>query len=49
MQQQDIKDIWASQGADAGGQTPDQFATMIRTEITKWAKVVKDANIKLAD
>ena len=49
LQQQDIKDIWASQGADAGGQTPDQFATMIRTEITKWAKVVKDANIKLAD
>ena len=49
LQQQDIKDIWASQGADAGGQTPDQFATLIRTEITKWAKVVKDGNIKLAE
>ncbi|OFZ96225.1 MAG: ABC transporter substrate-binding protein [Betaproteobacteria bacterium RIFCSPLOWO2_02_FULL_62_17] len=48
LQQQDIKDIWTSQGAEAGGQPPDQFATMIRGEITKWAKVVKDGNIKLA-
>jgi len=49
LQQQDIKDIWASQGADAGGQTPDQFAAFIHSEIAKWAKVIKDGNIKLAE
>lgn len=49
LQQQDIKDIWASQSADAGGQPPDQFATMIHGEIAKWAKVVKDGNLKLAE
>ncbi len=49
LQQQDIKDIWTSQGAEAGGQPPDQFATMNRGEITKWAKVVKEGNIKLAE
>ena len=49
LQQQDIKDIWASQSAEAGGQTPEQFTAMIRGEITKWAKVVKDGNIKLAE
>ena len=27
--------------------TPDQFAEMIRAEIAKWAKVVKDAGVKI--
>lgn len=27
--------------------TPDQFAEMIRAEIAKWAKVVKDAGLKI--
>ena len=49
LQHPDIKDIWASQGADAGGQAPEQFAAMIHSEIAKWAKVVKDGSIKLAD
>ena len=26
--------------------TPDQFATFIRTEMAKWAKVVKDSGAK---
>ena len=26
--------------------SPDEFATLIRTDVQKWAKVVKDANIK---
>ncbi|MFM9970534.1 MAG: Bug family tripartite tricarboxylate transporter substrate binding protein [Burkholderiales bacterium] len=49
LQQQDAKDIWASQGAQAGGQAPDQFAALIRTEIDKWAKVVKEGGIKPAE
>ena len=47
LQTQEAKDIWASQGADAGGQTPEQFAALIKSEIAKWAKVVKDANVKV--
>ena len=49
LQMQDIKDIWASQGAESGGQSPAEFATLIRSEIDKWGKVVKDAGIKLAE
>jgi tripartite-type tricarboxylate transporter receptor subunit TctC len=49
LQQQDAKDIWASQGAQAGGQTPEQFAGLIRVEIEKWAKVVKEAGVKPAE
>jgi tripartite-type tricarboxylate transporter receptor subunit TctC len=47
LQQPDVKDIWASQGADAGGQPPDQFAAFIRQEIAKWAKVVKASGAKI--
>ena len=47
MQQPDMKQIWDAQGATAGGQTPDEFAKFVRSEIEKWGKVVKDAGIKI--
>ncbi len=43
----DMKEIWASQGADPGGQRPEEFAKFIHTEIAKWAKVVKDAGAQV--
>lgn len=43
----DMKEIWASQGADAGGQRPEEFAQFIKSEIVKWAKVVKDAGAQV--
>jgi tripartite-type tricarboxylate transporter receptor subunit TctC len=47
LQMPDIKDIWASQGADPGGMPPADFAKFVRSEIEKWAKVVKTAGIKV--
>lgn len=47
MARQEIKDIWAAQGAGAGGNTPDQFGAFVKVEVVKWAKVAKDANIKI--
>ncbi|MFZ2739734.1 MAG: tripartite tricarboxylate transporter substrate binding protein [Burkholderiaceae bacterium] len=43
----DMKEIWASQVAESGGYTPDQFKTFIHSEIGRWNKVVKDANVTL--
>jgi tripartite-type tricarboxylate transporter receptor subunit TctC len=43
----DVQNIWASQGADAGGQPPAEFAAFVRSEIEKWAKVIKTAGIKV--
>ena len=43
----DMREIWASQGADAGGQRPKEFAALVKSEIAKWAKVVKDAGVKI--
>ena len=34
-------------GAEPVGSTPEQFAELIKTEIAKWAKVIKDANVEL--
>ncbi len=36
-----------AQGAEPVGTTPERFAEYIRTEIGKWARVVKNAGIKL--
>jgi len=44
---QEAKDIWAAQGASPGGNTPDQFGAFVKTEVVKWAKVAKDANVKI--
>lgn len=47
LQQQDIKDIWASQAATAGGQPPAEFGAFVKAEIAKWAKVVKASGAKI--
>ncbi len=44
---QDLKDVWAAQGAAPGGNAPDQFAVFIRGEIVKWAKVAKDSGARI--
>src|SRR5688500_5493195 len=42
----DMKDKLAAQGLDPVGNTPQQFAAVIKSEITKWAKVVKASGAK---
>jgi tripartite-type tricarboxylate transporter receptor subunit TctC len=43
----DASEIFAAQGLDpAGTGTPEELAAMIRTEVPKWAKVIKAAGIK---
>lgn len=41
----DVAESLRKQGAEPEGMTPDQFAAYQRSEIEKWAKVVKEANI----
>ena len=43
----DVAERVAGLGAEAAGGTPEQFAGHIKTEIAKWAKVIKDANVEL--
>lgn len=39
----ELKQRMAGQGADPASTTPEEFAAYIKTEVTKWAKVVKEA------
>lgn len=43
----EVKKILMRQGADPDYLDPSEFGSFIVREITKWTKVVKDANIKL--
>ncbi|SDP53296.1 Tripartite-type tricarboxylate transporter, receptor component TctC [Ralstonia sp. 25mfcol4.1] len=42
-----VRERLMAQGADPVGNTPEQFAALIRSETTKWAKVVKDSGAKV--
>jgi tripartite-type tricarboxylate transporter receptor subunit TctC len=43
----DVQERLDAYGAEDGGGTQEKFAQFIRTEIAKWAKVVKDADVKI--
>ena len=41
----ELQTIWAQQGAEAGGESSEQFARFIRAEIEKWGTVVRQNKI----
>jgi tripartite-type tricarboxylate transporter receptor subunit TctC len=43
----DVKERIAAAGADVVGNSPEEFAAFIRNERIKYARIVKEANIKL--
>ena len=43
----EVRDRFVSQGAEPGGNTPDQFTAFIKGETDKWARVVKISNAKV--
>ena len=47
MAMPDVKERLAGVGAEDGGGTAQQFADFMRAERIKWARVVKEANVKV--
>ncbi len=43
----DVKQRLAALGFDPVANTPEEFAAYIKSEIAKWAKVIREANIKV--
>ena len=43
----EVRERFASLGADPIGSTPDAFTAFIKTEIAKWEKVIRGANIQV--
>jgi tripartite-type tricarboxylate transporter receptor subunit TctC len=42
----DVKDRFGKVGVDVVAGTPEHFARFLRSEVERWAKVVKDAGIR---
>ncbi len=43
----DVREIYAQQGADGVGAGPEEFARVIRADVPKWAKVVKESGARV--
>jgi tripartite-type tricarboxylate transporter receptor subunit TctC len=46
LESPDVQAIFAKQGVEVATSTPAEMAATIRADLARWAKVVKDANIK---
>ena len=44
---QEIREQWASGGAQAVANTPDDFTAFIRSEQARWARLIKQSGVKL--
>ena len=42
----DVKERFAGLGAEVIASTPEAFANHLRSELVRFSKVIKDANIK---
>jgi tripartite-type tricarboxylate transporter receptor subunit TctC len=43
----DVKERLAAMSAEPGGESPEKFAVFIKAEIGKWAKIAKEAGLKV--
>jgi tripartite-type tricarboxylate transporter receptor subunit TctC len=47
LEQRDLKERLATLGAEGVGSSPDEFKAFVQAEIRKWARVVKEAGLKV--
>jgi tripartite-type tricarboxylate transporter receptor subunit TctC len=45
----EIQERLSSQGAEPVGSSPEQFDAFLRSEVAKWSKVIRDANVPLIE
>jgi tripartite-type tricarboxylate transporter receptor subunit TctC len=46
LQHKDVGEKFVEMGADPVGSTPEQFGAFMRSESAKWARLIKEANIR---
>ena len=47
LKQPDVADKLQSEGGEILGGTPEQFSTLLRAEVPRWAKIVKESGATL--
>jgi tripartite-type tricarboxylate transporter receptor subunit TctC len=48
LQSDKVREAFAKLGVEPGGGSPESFGMLERSEIARWTKVIKDADIKIA-
>jgi tripartite-type tricarboxylate transporter receptor subunit TctC len=46
LKTEEMKEKLAQDGAEPEGTTPESFAALIKSELEKWGKVAREANIE---
>ena len=46
LQSPEVKERFFKQGVDVQTSTPEQFDALVKAEVARWAKVIKDAGIR---
>lgn len=49
LQSPDMRGKLGTEGLEAAGSTPEEFRAHLRSEVEKWAKVIKDANVSIGN
>ena len=42
---EDIKAKFPALGLEAAGSTPEEFRDIVKAELARWTRIIKDANI----
>ena len=46
LQARDVREPWAAAAIEVIGSTPDEFTAYLRSEMAKWGRVIREANIR---
>jgi tripartite-type tricarboxylate transporter receptor subunit TctC len=47
LQTDKVREALANLGVDPGGGSPEAFGMLVRAEVVRWSKVIKDVGIKV--
>jgi tripartite-type tricarboxylate transporter receptor subunit TctC len=47
MQRPDVKEKFLNAGVESVGTSPENFASIVKSEMTKWGRLIKDAGIRV--
>jgi len=47
IQLPDVREFMAREGADPVGSTPQEFAAFFKSEVSRYAQVIRSANIRV--
>ncbi|WP_194722171.1 Bug family tripartite tricarboxylate transporter substrate binding protein [Noviherbaspirillum malthae] len=47
LQSKDVQQKIGAEGGDAHGSTPEEFASLLKTDIVKWGQIVKESGAKI--